>query len=137
MVRRLIRSHNPHNISSSAKAGFALLEILISILLFSAGVIGLVDLYGTALDSGLDAEQTAIAVQLSQKRMEEIRNLAYASIVNESKTALSSPFTAYSRSVTATEIGSPAGLKQVTVTVFWYFKGRETSISLVTYVSSA
>ncbi len=117
------------------KAGFAILEILVSLLLFSAGIIAIAGLYGTALNSGLDAEQTAIAVNLAQQRMEEINNLAYASIVNESKAALGAPFASFSRRVTATEIKSPAGLKQVTVTVFWTFKGIETSISLVSYVS--
>jgi type IV pilus assembly protein PilV len=141
MVRRLIHSHNPlftvKSVSCGAKRGFALLEILLALLLFSAGLVAIAGLYGTALDSGQDAEQTSIAVNLAQKRMEEIRNLSYASIVNESKTALVSPFTAYSRSVTAAELMNPVGLKQVTVTVYWNIKGRETSISLVTYVSQA
>lgn len=125
-----------HDARRTTSKGFALLEIMLSLLLLSVGVVSIAGLYVTALDSGLDAEQTNIAVNLAQKRMEEIYNLTYASVVSESKTALSAPFASYSRQVTAAEIGSPAGLKQVTVTVFWTIKGKEASISLVTYVSS-
>jgi prepilin-type N-terminal cleavage/methylation domain-containing protein len=125
MVHRLIKRHK----------GFTLLEILLTLLLFSAGIVAIAGLFGTSLDSSLDTENTEIAVNLAQRRMEEICNKTYDSItvpVYEAKAQINS-FPLFQRSVTVTE--SPADLKQVTVTVFWNFKNKEVSVPLVSYVS--
>lgn len=116
----------------NTKKGFTLLEILLTLVLFAAGVVGIMGLFGYTLDSSLDAEYTETAVVLAQARMEEVRNIAYVSIANETK-ALVSGFTLFQRQVGVTE--PLTDLKQVTVTVYWQFKGQEVNEQLVTYVS--
>ena len=116
----------------NAKKGFTLLEILLTLALFGAGVVGVAGLFGYTLDSSMDAEYTEIAVVLAQARMEEIRNIAYDSIASEAKAQVTG-FPSFDRQV---DIIEPlAGLKQVTTTVYWQFKGKEVSERLVTYVS--
>ena len=54
-------------------AGFTLLEILIALVLFTVGVVVVVGLFGDGLLSSSDAESTTIAMNLAQKKMEEMR----------------------------------------------------------------
>jgi len=108
---------------------------MLTLVLFAVGVVGIAGLFGYALDSSLDAEYTEIAVTLAQARMEEVRNIAYASIVDESKAQVTG-FPLFQRQIEIDKDVLPlADLKQVTVTVYWQFKGKEVSEQLVTYVS--
>jgi len=116
----------------NTKKGFTLLEILLTLVLFGAGVVGIAGLYGYALESSLDAENTEIAVTLAQARIEQVKNYAYVSIPTDSKAQVSG-FPLFQRQVSVIEL--PADLKQVTVTVYWKFKNKEVSQQLVTYVS--
>ncbi len=117
--------------------GFTLLEILLALVLFTIGVISVLWLFSSVLVGSSDAENTTIAINLAQRRMEEIRNLAFSDIVAEAKTTVTG-FPNFQREV---EIDDPAGtpsiadLKEVTVTVYWTSKGGEVSESLVTYIS--
>lgn len=113
--------------------GFTLLEILISLIILTLSFVMVVGLFGTGLISGQDAENTAIAMNLAQRRMEEIRNLAFASITDESRATVSG-FSAFEREVAVTQ--PETGLKQVTVTVYWTSKSSDVGTSLVSYISN-
>jgi prepilin-type N-terminal cleavage/methylation domain-containing protein len=115
-----------------SRRGFTLLEILITLLLFSTGVVAVAGLFGTAMTAGSDAESTALASNLVQERLEEFRNKDYLSVVNEAK-AVVTAFPLYQRQVTVTE--SPTDLKRVRVNVYWVAPGGETSVFAETYVS--
>lgn len=113
--------------------GFTLLEVLIAIVIFTVGIVTIVGLFSTGLVGSTDAENTTIAMNLAQRRMEEIRNLDFdTGIVNENKAEVSG-FSGFQRKVAVTE--PQTDLKQVTVTVYWTSKGGEPNVSLVTYVS--
>ena len=104
------------------KTGFTLLEILITLIIFVLGVVAITGLFSTGLVSSADAENTAIAMNLAQRRMEEIKNLDFdTGIVNEAK-AVVSGFPLFQREVAVTE--PETDLKQVAVTAYWTFKNR-------------
>jgi len=113
--------------------GFTLLEILIALVLFTVGVVVIAGIFSSGILSSSDAENTAIAMSLAQRRMEEIRNLAYADIASEAKDDVSG-FSGFQREVTVSE--PEAGLKQVIVTAYWTFKGDEIGVPIQTYISS-
>ena len=115
-----------------ARRGFTLLEILITLLLFSVGVIAVSGLFSSAISAGSDAESTAIAMNLVQERLEELRNKDYLSIANESKAAVSG-YPLFRRQVAVTE--PLADLKRVRVDVYWTAPGGEASVFAETYVS--
>ena len=116
-----------------SRKAFSLLEILIAIMIFTVGVISVIGLFNMGLFGGLDAENTSTALALSQRRLEEIRNLAFdAGIINESKAAVTG-FPGFQREVIVTQ--PQTDLKQVTVTTYWTAKANEVGTSLVTYIS--
>lgn len=112
--------------------GFTLLEVLIAVLLFAVGVIAIVALFSTGLISSADAESTTIAMNLARARMEEIKNKDFTLMNNEAKGTIGG-FPGFQREVLVTT--ALADLKQVTVNVYWTFKGGETDVSLITYIS--
>lgn len=119
------------------KSGFTLLEVLIAIVIFTVGVVVVVGLFASGLVSSADAENTTIAMNLAQGKMEEIRNLAFADDPTEPKADITG-FSGFQREV---EVDAPgvdpdiSDLKHVTVTVYWTFKGDEISVPLETYIS--
>jgi prepilin-type N-terminal cleavage/methylation domain-containing protein len=114
------------------RKGFSLLEVLITLLLFSAGVVAISGLFSSAMSVGSDAESTAIASNLVQERLEELRNKDYLSVMTEAK-AVVPGYPLYQRQVTATE--SPTDLKRVKVSVYWMAPGGEAFVFAETYVS--
>ena len=115
--------------------GFTLLEMMLALALFAAGTVAVMDLLHRAQAGTTDGENVLIAMQLAQRRLEELRNISYGSLANEAKASITSPsgFTRFSREVTVT---TPfTNLKQVVVTVYWTGIGGETNVVLPTYRS--
>ena len=112
--------------------GFTLLELLISMLLFTGGVVLTLTLFASALVGSVDAENTTIAMNLAQRKMEEIRNLPFISIANEARAAVTG-FTGFQREVAVTT--PETDLKEVTVSTYWTYKGGEIEVPLVTYIA--
>lgn len=133
MVRQLIRLRNFLFASArNKKAGFSLLEVLLAILLLGTGLVALLQVVNTGLFVGGQNENTIIAANLVQEKIEESRNASFSSVVSEAK-AVVSGFPAFNRQVDVTTLQS--GLKQVSVTVYWFAKNTETNTNMVTYVS--
>lgn len=130
-TRGRIRSLDKQMMSS--RKAFSLLEILIAIMIFTVGTISIMGLFNMGLFGDLDAENTSTALALTQRRLEEIRNLDFdTEIVNEAKAAVTG-FPGFQREVIVTQ--PQTDFKQVTVTTYWTAKANEVGASLVTYIS--
>lgn len=121
-----------HNRNFCANKGFSLLEVMLAIILFGTGLAMLLQVVSTGLFVGGQNEDTIIAANLVQEKIEELRNAAYPTIASEVKAAVSG-FSAFERQVDVTI--PQTGLKQISVTVYWFAKAAETSTNMVTYVS--
>jgi hypothetical protein len=110
--------------------------MMLALSLFAAGTVSVMELMHRGQAGTRDGEDVLLATHLAQYRMEELRNVAYASLADEAKASISSPtgFTRFSREVTVTT--PQTNLKQITVTVYWTTTGGETSVSLQTYRSN-
>ena len=120
------------SVSRTTNKGFSLLEVMLAILLFGTGLVFLLQIMNTGLFVGGQNEDTVIAANLIQEKIEESRNAAYSAIISEAK-AVVTGFPAFNRQVDVTT--PQTGLKQISVTVYWFAKNTETSTSMVTYVS--
>ncbi|MBI3011059.1 MAG: prepilin-type N-terminal cleavage/methylation domain-containing protein [Candidatus Omnitrophica bacterium] len=116
-------------------AAFTLMEMMLALVLFAVGTLAVMSLIQRAHAGMADGENVLIATHLAQRRLAELRNTAYGSLVSESKASVTSPsgFTRFSRAVTVTEPLS--NLKQIVVTVYWNTQGGEASTPLQTHVS--
>lgn len=115
-----------------SRKGFSILEVLLAILLLGTGFAILLQILNMGLFATSVDENEIIALNLLQEKVEALRNTAYSSISDESKAAVTG-FPAFSRQVAVTIPQS--GLKQISVTVYWYAKSDEMNKSVVTYVS--
>lgn len=116
--------------------GMTLLEVMLALAIFAAGTVAVVELFQMAQWGSTEAENALLATQLAQARMEELRNVAYASLANEAKASVSSPagFSRFSRDVTVTM--PYTNLKLIVLTVYWTGTGGETNVSLSSYRSA-
>ena len=117
----------------SENNGFTLLEILFALLIFTLGTIVIVTLFSSAIINSSDSENTLRAINLAQRKMEDVRNLSFTSIANEAR-AIVSGFAEFEDEVGVTE--PETNLKLVVVNVYWTFKGDDVTTQLRTYVSA-
>lgn len=109
---------------------------MIALSLFAVGTYAVMDLMHRGQAGATNGENVLKATMLAQRRLEELRNVAYGDLADETKTAISSPsgFGQFSREVAIT---TPyTNLKQVVVTIYWNEANGETSIALRTYRSN-
>ena len=116
---------------------------MLALSLVAVGTIAAADLMQRAHGGFADGENVMTASHLAQRRMEELRNVAYASLASEAKASVTSPagFTRFSREVTVTTLTTTSpynssNLKRVEVKVYWNAPGGETNISLQTLRSA-
>lgn len=107
--------------------GFTLLEVLAATLVFTIGFVILSQALSTGMLASTDVENVDLALNITQARMEEIKNTSFAGIVSSSPAA-DSNFPNFM--VTTTVTGTDP--KQIAVTAAWNVKGGQTSVNLTT-----
>lgn len=120
----------------NTKKGFSLLEAMLALLLFGTGLVFLLQLLNTGLFVSGQNEDTVIAANLAQEKIEESRNTTYASLASETPAVAVSGFPGFTREVLVDDLTPPqTGLKEITVNVNWYAKNNIMTTTMVTYVS--
>lgn len=111
------------------KKGFTLIEILVTIVLLTAGIVSILQMLSMGMFANTNAEHATTAFYLAQEKMEEIKDASsYANIDTfaVARATLSGDFADFDREVTVS--GDP---KQVNVIVYWMAKGQDQSVDLV------
>ncbi len=111
------------------KKGFTLLEMLVTIVLLTVGIVTILQMMSIAIFADTNTENATIAYYLAQETMEDIKDASSYSDIDTfaaSRAALSGNFSDFDREVTVS--GAP---KQVNVIVYWSVKGQDQSIDLV------
>ncbi len=113
------------------KKGFTLLEILISIIILTVGVIALAGAFSSGIFASTDVEDVDLALNIAQAKMEEIKNTAFSSLADSGPTA-DPNFPNFNVSVNVAESQNPM---QVDVAVSWNVKGGQTGVTLTTLIA--
>ena len=121
-IRSLKGSARPPSLEN----GFTLLEILITILILGISVFAIFQAFSTGVLSSTDVENTDLALNLAQAKMEELRNTAFASLASSGSTA-DPNFPNFNTTVSVTGTDP----KTVEVTVAWNVQGQASSTSVV------
>lgn len=113
------------------KRGFTLLEVLITLVVITGGMMALLMAFSLVTGASRGAEEEGIAVNIAAAKMEELYNTSYADLVDSTSdsSAMFSGLSGYTVKVTTTKPEDPA---RVTVTVSWPAKGGTASVELIT-----
>ena len=141
MLKRSAAIHNSAFGLYHSRSGFTLLEMMLALVLFAAGMGAILDLCHRAQAGATDGEHVLIATSLSQQCLEALRNVSFSSLtvgsgVMSGTTGCGSVsgLPSGSRSVT---ISQPfTNLKQISVAVSWDAPGGSTNVTLQTYRSN-
>ncbi len=120
--------------------GFALIEMILVIILVSAGLVPIISMFLQGAVGTADADASSVASALGQEKMEATRQLAFASVTGSSG-SFGSPYTAYSYTVTVGYVdgsfvgtgGTPSDYKRVDVSVS--HSGSGTTYALTTVMA--
>lgn len=115
--------------ASKDKAGFSLIEIVFATIVFSVGVLALMQTFSCGIILAGDAERAKLALVIAQAKMEEIRNMPFVGLV-DSAPAADPDFEGLTTSVNVAEGANPL---RMDVTVSWTQRGRPMRIVLTTY----
>lgn len=111
----------------SKNRGFTLLEILITIVILTTGVIALSQAFSTGMLASTDVENVDSALNIAQATMEGLRNTSFAGLAGSGPTA-DANFPNFNVTVSL----SGTDPKQIDVTVAWNAKGGGTNVHLTT-----
>jgi prepilin-type N-terminal cleavage/methylation domain-containing protein len=122
------------------KHGFTLLEVLLSALIISVGVMTLIWVFSSGLSATAEVENMGLALNIAQANMELIKNKTFTQIDTTSEVqALVSNlgFTNFNVTGAVTDVVS-GNLIQEAITVGWNVKGGtgSTSTTLTTLVAN-
>lgn len=105
-------------------SGFTLIEVLVAMVILSVGLLGTAALITGIINSNKLSNKISTATVLAQDKMEDIKRLEYSGMP-ASDTTTTEPYhsiTNYSlyKRVTLIDVDNPAaGMKTITVTVYW------------------
>ena len=122
---------------SRRQHGFSLLEILITLVVLGGGLLAIGNLYGKVMNGSAAAKERSEAVVQAEKKLDELRYTAYASIVSGSDSVNavtgSGSSANFSRTWTVTSPASPnPAYKEVQITVFWYDSRNQYQSAVLT-----
>ncbi len=114
--------------------GFTLIEVLVSIVILALGLLSLATLASTVMHGNAFGKEMTVATTLAEERMEEVKRLGYANAETAAGTENYGTITNYGdhRRVTSVSASTPAaGMKTVTVTVFWGADAYSVTLSAI------
>lgn len=131
MTRHIDLPSSPPNLDN--QRGFALLEALVAVLIFSVGILSLIGMQATASRYATDAQFRSTASYLANQRIAEAWVADRATLVASfSKTDTLSELPNGKRTVTITKDGAtPESAYVVTVTINWQIPGDSVTHALV------
>lgn len=106
------------------KKGFTLLEVLVAITLLATGLLGMAGLTVALMQGNTFSNRLTVASTLAQDRLEDLTKLGYGNTAVADTTVTedynSIPNFPFYKRVTTTDVDNPAaGMKTLTVVVFW------------------
>jgi len=116
--------------------GFTLIELLIAIVLIVTGLVTLMGIMSVAICADASLEYRLTSLNLVNEKTEQLKDIAFGSIVAGTETGSSIGFDWLGqRVVNINEPYGPNLLKEVTVTVEWTDKGSTQSVAVNTLIA--
>lgn len=116
--------------------GFTIIEVLIAIVILSIALLGMAGLTVGIMTGNDHSKLLTTATTLAQDKMEEVRRSGYSGTPSVDTTTTENYNTMSSyplfKRITVTAVDSPsAGMKTITVTVYWNSDARSTELKTI------
>jgi type IV pilus assembly protein PilV len=118
-----------------SKEGFTLVEIMITLVIMSIGLMALSGLQVHAIQGNAFSKRLTTAVSIGEEKLEQIKNAAYADVKSESSTQIKRSNMNFTRQVTVTTNTNPVNTKTVKVAVTWTQGSKSYTVPISTLVS--
>jgi type IV pilus assembly protein PilV len=115
--------------------GFTLIEIMITLVILSIGLMALSGLQVNAIKGNAFSKRLTTAVSIGQEKLEQIKNTSYANVQSESSTQINKANMNFTRQVLVTNNTNPANTKTVKVTVTWTQGSKSYTVPISTLLS--
>ena len=116
-------------------AGFSLIEVMLSLVFLSIGVLALTELQFTVTKGNGSSNTMATAVSLAEKKIESLKAASYATIQSEAPTAVTASGATYTRQVIVTDNQPMLNVKTVQVIVSGTDGQRTVTVPLSTIIA--
>jgi type IV pilus assembly protein PilV len=120
---------------ASMEDGFSLIELMITLVILSIGLVALAGLQVSAIKGNAFSKRMTAAVSIANQKLEQIKDTAYANILSESSTQITQSNMSFTRQVTVTNNSPLANTKTVNVTVTWSDGSNSHSVPITTIIS--
>jgi type IV pilus assembly protein PilV len=118
-----------------SEEGFTLIEIMITLVILSIGLVALAGLQVSAIKGNAFSKRMTAAVSIANQKLEQLKDTAYANILSESSTQITQSNIQFTRQVTVTNNSPLANTKTVNVTVTWSDGSNSHSVPITTIIS--
>jgi type IV pilus assembly protein PilV len=119
----------------SIEDGFTLIELMITLVILSIGLVALAGLQVSAIKGNTFSKRMTAAVTIANQKLEQIKDTAYANILSESSTQITQSNMTFTRQVMVTNNTPLANTKTVNVTVTWSDGSNSHSVPVTTVIS--
>jgi type IV pilus assembly protein PilV len=99
--------------------GFTLVELMITLVILSVGLIALAGLQITAVKANAFSKRMTAAIAVAEARIEQLKDMPYANVQSESPTQVVAASMNFTRQVTVTTNSPVPNTKTIQVTVTW------------------
>jgi type II secretion system protein I len=107
------------HLAIGSEDGFTLIEILITLVIFSVGIMALAGLQVTAIKANAFSKRMTAAIAVAEAKLEQIKDTPYANVQSESPTQVVAAGMNFTRQVTVTANSPVPNTKTVQVMVTW------------------
>ena len=115
--------------------GFTLIEIMITLVILSVGLLALAGLQVNAIKGNTNSRRMTTAVFIAEKKLEQIKNTPYTNIQSESIQQVTEASANFTRQVTVTSNNPLQNTKKIDVIVTWKDGSKSYTVPLSTIIS--
>jgi type IV pilus assembly protein PilV len=123
------------NDSGEGEAGFSYIEVLVSSVILSIGVLALTQFQVTTAGENNSSSMRTTAVSLLEKKVESLKSLPFAGVQSEAPSTLIESGGTFTRQVTVTNNSPFLNTKTVNVSVSWVSGGSTRAARITTIIA--
>ena len=124
-----------YNYLMERNEGFTLIEVLITLVILSVGLLALAGLQISAIKGNANSKRMTMAVSISEKKIEQIKHTSYTSIQSESAQQFFDGGISFTRQVIMADNNPFQNTKKIDITVTWKDGSKSHTVPLSTIIS--